>query len=205
MTDDDVSGARRQLINNFEAFCSSDDLSIDELRRRTEGTSSTDLGYSSFLHRACMNKNVTLEIVEYILEFNPSAINFRMEFNDNEGSSISAYPLHLACYNKDCPNEVIQLLLGKTTPSKTHVSHMNCDWGNTGIEVGELAFGGYPLHFYLSRTSNVDLDIVKQLVWNKRMLLSTAPDDKKCTPIHILLYNENIGDMYDVVNVATDH
>ena len=207
MTDDDVSGARRQLINNFESFCASDDLSIDELRRRTEDISSTDLGYSTFLHRACMNKNVTLEIVEYLLDLCPEPLHYDMRMEIDHGVVV-LYPLHLACYNEKCPNEVIRLLLERLDDSTAkqlfHVCYMEFDWGNTDIDlIDDYEYGGTPLHYYLSRTSNVDLDIVKQLVVNSRSLLYT--DMKaKCTPIHIIMHNKSVGGMYDVVEYLAE-
>ena len=94
---------------HFENFCASDELSIDEMRRMTEGISLVDLSNSSFLHQVCFNENVTLEIVEYILDLYPPAIFFKKDLPDDEVKS--AYPLHLACFNDECPNEVIQLLL----------------------------------------------------------------------------------------------
>jgi len=73
--------------------------------------------------------------------------------------------------------------------------------------------GGLPLHYYLSRRSNVDLDIVKQLS-SKYILSSTDGDirysngyplgDTKCIPLHILLYNESIGDMFDVLQYLVE-
>ena len=67
--------AENVVTEHFEGFCSSDDLSIDELKRMTEGISRDVLSNSSFLHRVCSNKNVTLEMVEYLLELYPQAIN----------------------------------------------------------------------------------------------------------------------------------
>ena len=46
-------------VDNFEAFCSSDELSIEKLRRMTIGMPPNILENSSFLHRVCLNKNVT--------------------------------------------------------------------------------------------------------------------------------------------------
>ena len=197
--DDDAASRIKQL----EDFCASDDLSIDELRRMTEGISLDFRHNSSFLHRACLNKNVTLEIVNYLLDLYPQALHCDMSMKIEEETATtyatvttSAHPLHLACYNKDCPNEVIQLLIatcGCKDYFLKHICYMNDDWGDMGYD----NYGGTPLHFYLSRTSNVNLNIVKQLVWNKRMLLSSAPDNIKCTPIHIIMNNKSIGDMFD--------
>ena len=189
-------------IKRFEDFCSSDDLSINELRRRIESISSNDLTYSTFLHRACMNKNVTLEIVEYLIDLYPSAVHSTFRIPDNEIES--AYPLHLACWNEDCPNEVIQLLLKKAGNCQlSFMCYTIFDYGDTDIHEGD-SFGGLPLHFYLSRTTNVDLDIVKQLVSNEYMLQSSDEENLKCTPIHILIHNKSVGDMYEVLQYLTE-
>jgi len=202
----------RPWTKHFEVFCSSEDLSLDELQRMTEGVTLDNLRGSSFLHRVCMNKNVTLGMVEYLLDLFPQALhyNMRMEINYEDDGIACSYPLHLACYNDQCSNEVIRLLFEKITQAKsffqfTHISHMSYDWGNTGIEVqyvGEL-YGGTPLHFYLSRTANFDIDIVKQLEVNPEIMLLTD-EDTYCTPIHILLHNKSIGDMYDVVKYLVE-
>ena len=155
-----------------------------------------------------MNKNVTLEIVEYLLELYPKAINCctNILYNDDEesdhyfiGDVNSAYPLHVACYNEQCPNEVIQLLLAKSS-SKLHVCYMNFEWSNSDYSRYACydEHGGYPLHYYLSRTSNVSLDIVKQLAVNPEALLSNDGDID--APIHIFMHNENIGGMTDVLH-----
>ena len=154
-----------------------------------------------------MNENVTLEIMTYLLDINLLDKNPFAAHTGGKCLDIlnlprfccieSAYPLHLACYNRECPNEVIQLLLEKCGDYQlTHISYMAGNWGKTGLDCG--LYGGTPLHYYLSRTSNVDIDIVKQLVVNSELLL-TVGDNTLCTPIHILLHNKNIGEMLDVV------
>ena len=205
------------FISRLEELCSSDDLSIDELRRMTEDLtfassnhngisvdSSGDRQYhkSTFLHRLCLNKNVTYEIVELLLTLFPTAFGFNMAVPSEY--VISAYPLHLACYNEDCPNEVIQLLLEKSGDYQlSHISDMDFDYGDSDIIVDEDDYyGGVPLHFYLSRTSNVSLDIVKQLA-NPDISL-TACDETLCIPIHILMHNKCVGDMFDVVEYLVE-
>ena len=119
--DDCSSGSCPSWVEHFEELCSSEDLSIDDLQRVTKGITAIDeLRNSSFFHRVCMNKNVTLEIVEYLLDLYPKAINCCTDilYDDKDvdhfiGDVNSAYPLHVACYNEECPNEVIQLLLTK--------------------------------------------------------------------------------------------
>jgi len=119
----------------------------------------------------------------------------------------SAYPLHLACWNVDCPNEVIQLLLERLGDSAaeqlTHMCYTKFDYGGTDIGEGN-SFGGLPLHFYLSRISNVDLNTVKELVSSDNVLQSSDEDNLECTPIHILIHNEKLGDMFDVLQYLAE-
>ena len=211
-SDNDISMSDPSWIQQFERLCSSEDLSLDKLQRMTEGISLDNLHNSSFLHRVCMNKNVTLEIVKYLLELYPQAINCCTDilYNDEEGDHYfigdvnSAYPLHVACYNDQCPNEVIQFLLAKSS-LKLHVSYMNFEWSKSDYSSYACydEHGGYPLHYYLSRTSNVSLDIVKQLVANPEALLLND-EETMCTPIHILMHNKNIGEMTDVLHYLAE-
>ena len=194
-------------IKHFELSCSID-LSMEEMRRMTTDVAEDDLKDlkgSPFLHIVCSDKNVTLEIVEYLLELYPQAIHTFVAEETDEiiGDYIeSAYPLHLACYNYDCPNEVIDLLLRKETNYQlTQICIMHNDWGDMGYDND---YGGTPLHYYLSRAlKNIDLDIVKRLVANPRAL-SLTDDVGKYTPIHILLRNESIGDMSDVLRFLVE-
>jgi len=187
------------ILEQLEDFCASDDLSIEELRRMTEGISPDVLAYTFALHHVCVNEKVTLEIVQYLLDLNPLPIN---SCDETEEGEAAPYPLHLACYNENCPNEVVQLLITKSAEYQhlKEMCYMNDDWANTNID-SDL-FGGTPIHYYLSRTSNVDLDIVKQLS-SKRLLLS-ADSYTKCTPIHIIVHNEYVGDMVDVLRYLVE-
>ena len=60
------------------------------------------------LHKVCQNKNVTLEIVQLLLKVNLAAAvtpttEFAWQFDDELKES-TAYPLHLACCNEQCPS-----------------------------------------------------------------------------------------------------
>ena len=203
-----VVGGDRPEIKRFEDYCSSYTLSIDELRRMSKDISLDDLHNSSFLHRVCINKNVTLEIIEYLLDLYPPAIHSCLDisFEYNYYPVELAYPLHLACYNKECPNEVIELLLQQYYPScnyqLTSMCYMHCNWGMTDI-IADGPHGGTPLHYYLSRTSNTDLRIVKQLAVNTEVIQS-FDQNIKCTPINILMNNESIGNMYEVMKYLVE-
>lgn len=149
-------------VEHFEDFCGSDSLSLVEMHRMTEGVSLDDLQNSTFLHITCMNKRVTKEIIEYLVELYPSAVNFCLDIPDELISS--AYPLHLACYNPDFPAEVIHLLMDRSDSDSEALSHLcvfEFEWANDGYDDD---VSGLPLHYYLARTSNVHLDTVKRLL-----------------------------------------
>jgi len=205
-SDSDISWSDRPWIQQFEHLCSSEDLSLDKLQRMTEGVSLDDLHNSSFLHRLCFNNNITLEMVKYLLDLYPEAINSSISLPEAE--IFSAFPLHMACRNYECPNEVIQLLLQKEHLYQlTFMSYMGFNWDNTGIIIhhgNTRAHGGLPLHYYLSRPSNVDLNIVKQLVTTNIGVLLLADENTKCTPIHILMNNKSIGDLFDVMKYLVE-
>jgi len=98
---------------------------------------------------------------------------------------------------RKCPDQHHYLYL------TSHIGYIEFNWANT--DMMDCYHGGTPLHFYLSRTSNVDLDIVKRLVANPEMLLLTDRDeDSKCTPIHILMHNKSIGKMADVLQYLVE-
>jgi len=184
------------LIKELEDFCASDDLSIDKLSSMTKliSLNSCNLEGSSFLHKVCMNKNVTLEIVQHLLDLYPSAVQYLLELPDFIKSA--AYPLHLACCNKDCPNEVIELLIEKSDDTLyTHI----CYW-----ESNTNRYGGTPLHFYLSRTSNIDLNIVEKMVTAHPETLLLVAYYGEGTPIQVLMHNKSVGDMYDVVEYLVE-
>jgi len=61
--DSSNNGSDYPWIDHFEDFCSSDELSISEMRRMTDGISLSSLYNSSFLHRVCFNENVTWKLL----------------------------------------------------------------------------------------------------------------------------------------------
>ena len=63
------------LVQELEEFCQSDALSLIALHEKLNQISSSSgaIQSSSFLRRACMNKRVTLAIVECILDAFPEA------------------------------------------------------------------------------------------------------------------------------------
>ena len=106
--------------------------------------------------------------------------------------------LHNACNDVNCPSEEIKLLLlsnraALETFGSTEI-HLNGANISTWLQV---YFGGcesrLPLHYYLARSCNRDLSVVKMLVDSYPEALLV---DCLHKPIHILLANSNIEDVY---------
>ena len=114
--DDDVV----QLMKELYKLCLSDVLSLEALQmnslealqKRTKEIADARIEDSGagFLHEACYNKNVTLEIVEHLLDLFPDAASTESECDDGWHDW---YPLHSACQHKRCPRSVINLLMNK--------------------------------------------------------------------------------------------
>jgi len=102
----------------------------------------------------------------------------------DETSISETYPLHVACANGHCPNDVIRLLIEQYPPACEHLSNIN-----EGIyDDNEVA--GLPLHYYLAQNKNVDIDTIKLLVEAYPQSLMTTDEDI-CYPIHALFLNNN--------------
>ena len=143
-------------------MCASDALSLAalQLHKLLLGKDKEDFIVSyyeyPFFHQACMNEKVTLEIIEYLLSIFPQVGYLKTNECCPDGETD---PLHVCCYNELCPNEVIGLLIEKYPDALSH-----CCIFREGIgEIGDDGMG-LPLHYYLERESNVDIDTVKVLV-----------------------------------------
>lgn len=82
-------------------------------------------------------RKIDVEVVEYLLELMPDAVH---KPNNPNGFSAArhgggALPLHLACFNADCPTSVIRLLLEKNPSAIEEV------WDKDLL----------PLHYYVGR------------------------------------------------------
>ena len=77
------------------------------------------------------------------------------------------------------------------------IGHGVHDWGVKGL----------PLHYYLTRISNIDIDTVKMLVKAcPQSLVTTEQEDFVCYPIHVLLSNPNIkeDDMQELLTFFSE-
>ena len=203
----------------LEQLCSSDALSIDSLQKIFDlGIISTDredaetglelfddLQDSSFFHKVCWNKKITMDIVNYILDIYPDAChNITDEFCiiRSQVHRTSAYPLHLACLNSNCDSSIVLEILQRNPDAIYH----QCVIGRE-IQTGDYDHStveGLPLHYYLSRETNVDLGLVKLFVERDEDALYTADEESHFAPIHVLCCNPRVNNMLDVLKFLID-
>ena len=91
-------GYSYHTIDELEDLCSSEYLSLVELQKvsKDDILNDIDLRHSSFLHRACMNENVTLEIVMYLLRLYPGTINTSLDISQTT-STLVFRRVHILC------------------------------------------------------------------------------------------------------------
>ena len=197
-----------EVLEELWDLCASEDeLSLDALREKINLLPPSYTGFTyydnrmPFFHRACMNKNITSEIIKYLLQKFPSAASITTDLFCGDRSRAyteEAYPLHLCCYNENCPNSVIEILVKKYPEAISAFSLVK-----EGINSGEYDgcyVEGLPIHYYLSRTtSNVDIDTVKMLVQTHPDSLISAGDEMECYPLHALLCNPNVSNLLEIL------
>ena len=96
-----------EKLQELEEVCKSDELTLDKLREKIEGFP-PPLCPKPYLPLLCENKNVTLEIVEYMLNTFPGVAGTK-KYCPYSGETL--FPLHLACRNENCPSTAVQLLV----------------------------------------------------------------------------------------------
>ncbi|KAL9179632.1 hypothetical protein ACHAXT_008922 [Thalassiosira profunda] len=99
-----------------------------------------------------------IEIVRLLLDICPEAAGIPEPWHDDPDTLV--YPLHVACQNNYIQNEVIELLLKKSTAGLDHMAAFHSgiiEW------CGDTVIAGTPLHYSLY-WGGKDLDIVKRLV-----------------------------------------
>ena len=205
------NGIRSMTINNDETtakagincvcafleLCVSDKLSITSLQKTINRPGLIPINNHQetlfAFHHVCHNKNVTMEIIELLLEHFPdSARVLCSEFATSvlKHKSISkTYPLHIACCNENCPSDVIRFLVEQYPSALGHLSN-------------EVA--GLPLHYYLARNSNVDINTVKTMVeaYPQSLMITSGEEDEEILyPIHALLSNEWTNNIHTITIV----
>jgi len=220
-------------VRILEEYCASEDISLDGLREKLQQiTQPIALACSHFLHELCLNKNITLDMVQLVLNNNPYAaycvsnryngISYtdedvdRYEEEQKEAedkspslsprkhkcSSDRTFPIHLAASNVHCPNSVVELLAKSNPSAIRHLSKLTVGHNKEGI--GSLE--STPLHCYLSRASNLQLDTVQILVelCPESLKLSLSGSEQPYFPIHAIIDNPEVGSYCGVVQYLVD-
>ena len=139
-----------------------------------------------------MERYCYIRDVECILDSFPGLASWKTDKYDSNERNTTVYALHCACYNEHCPSSVIIRLY------KEYTAAIDClsiifngvhDWGATGL----------PLHYYLARTSNIDIDIVKMLVEAYPQSLMVADETWPLYPAHAAAYDSIPDDLHKVV------
>jgi len=173
----------------LNTLCESEDLSLSALQDKINfiGASTIEQACNEkcpylyrFFHLACLNKCITTEIISYLITVFPKAAMANIRVGED---NFLAYPLHRACYNENCSSSLIELLLKKYRGA-----------------IDFIAFRGAPLHIYLARKSNVDIDMIKKLVEaSSPDALFYQGDEMNTTPLHLLCQNSYVT--LEVVNL----
>jgi len=163
-------------------------LSLSDLREKISQLSTTgDITQETynnhpFLHYICLNTNVTLQMVECILDSFPGIASWPtniFRWSDTVKSSSYTYAIHCACCN-NCPKSVIGLLLKKYPPA---IEHLSDGFGNVFDHIEYVT--GLPLHCYIAYNPYIDIDVVKLLVEAYPQSLMVAGETKPLYPIHV--------------------
>lgn len=166
--------------------------------------------YFDFLPRACHNKRVTVEIIQCLVQFSPASVRagtYLFSPNREEQpidaplseKETTSYPIHLACYNNDCPNDAVELLINEEPELMSHSCIVEDGWSNRLMDLhgADTYYRGLPLHYYLSRTSNRDIQTIK-------MLAEAYPDallerGSSITSVEIVLLTPINDHRYDAI------
>ena len=75
----DMTESIDALVAQLEDLCGSESISLEALKYITKPIPLNTVRNSPFLHKACANKNITIEMVEYLIAFAPESVKFRSD------------------------------------------------------------------------------------------------------------------------------
>ena len=192
-----------EVMSEVSFFCESDDLSMPALKKHISQLISKlprhiikdYYKFRPFFHNVCMNERVTMEMIQYLLLLFPYVCETK---DENSADETYAYPLHFCCYNQYCSSEIIKFILEKHPKALGTWSAIErrfdlMDYG------GEDEAQGLPIHYYLTRESNVDINTFIMLVNACPGSISAADNAQPFTPLHVILSNPNINNMMHIL------
>jgi len=204
----------KDMSTKLEEACKSDSISVGLLQETTKMIPTNLIAGSCFLHQACLNKNVTLEVIEYLLDYHPKAANIDHTYTWYKDWRMTkkAYPLHMACINETCSDSVIQFLVEANPAALTEPCHLNQGNLDDGIFYNDYSedlsrdpfVSGSPLHYYLSRDTNINVELVRFFVTASPDVLTAADEKSKCTPMHLLSSIKNMDELIDIMQYIVE-
>ncbi|KAL7550939.1 hypothetical protein ACHAWF_014142 [Thalassiosira exigua] len=180
-------------------FCHTGDLSWPLLRQKLDvgpddlvrGNLSEDVDDdNTLLHYACYNRRVTLDVVRGLVGLYPEAVEVLTGYG-------CWLPLHRACSNPACPDDVVVFLM------ELHPAASSVPWPHAGL----------PLHCLLARPArdNIDgeevryrlnLDIVRRLAEAHPESLTNQNNGPNRTPLLCAVEREDVS--LDMVRLLVD-
>jgi len=208
-------------IAELESIFSSDRL-MDRLKEVLGKLSSEAffgaLSDSFVLYNAFEGNRITLEIIQYINKIFPGAASIGVNAIDyywDGPTKYLAYPIHFACKNNNCPDEVVVELINQSPFALRQFATIDSGLLNLGdnyedkfASSGEDGsnVAGLPLHYYLQRESNITLEVLEKLIsaypegMTARQSANAADFiGEGVSPIYVALANPKISRMTDVL------
>ena len=172
-------------------YCISDELTLSTLQVKVKSFVNKfplhQIRYQNFplLHIVCLSKSVTLDIVEYMLAAFPGVVTTESEDDGESVDTYKKFPLHCACYNHHCPSSIISLLIERYPNALEHFAQGDLFMIGDHEDFAE----GLPLHYYVARKANVDIDMIKMLIEAYPQAMQ-AVDGVGFTPLHAIVSSE---------------
>ena len=217
--DGDSAMFETERIREVEGYFDCDgEITVDGLRAFLGARPREAVDEALYLHLACAHAGITAAVVDFLMAAFPDAARAPAAWGTRlapeeeslsqlTGGVVSPLPLHLACANPRCPAAVIETLLATHPAAAATVCKGRWDEEFSPLtelvrgydEVPQLSIAnkGLPLHYYLSRESDIELVMVKTLVEAHPAAL--AEDVADYSPLEVLLLNRNVGDFFDTV------
>ena len=125
-----------------------------------------------------------LEIIEILINCYPDVVNIAVDGKDYFGSpGESYYPLHAACQNWNSQDEIIELLLKRSTKGLDHM----CAIGDGVVDCYLKPVAGTPLHYYVSMGKGKTAMIKRLVEACPEALTMIDMKTHGLTPLHCIL------------------
>jgi len=189
------------VLEDLCNLCRSDDLSLptlqeelnklDQLRPFPEDYEDWCLSSRPFFHYLCLSKNITMDMVEYVLDKFPEVAGISSEDEAEYDGFIytnHTYPLHMACYNPYCSHAIIELIMKQYPPAISDYTYGG--WPVLACGDWDDEVEGVPLHYYVIRRTNTSIVTMKMLIDAYPQAMLAIEREARFTPLHAIVGNE---------------